>query len=119
MGFEENRTGGLVLWAVAAWGGIAAVLTAPIAAALVGIVYRFPIPFGDNARGAGDALNAALASVFYLVMGEGVVLALLGGAAGYFIARAVGPGLLRPLALAVVAAFGLTLLGALVLAAFR
>ncbi|MCU1644653.1 MAG: hypothetical protein JWN03_4928 [Nocardia sp.] len=119
MGFEDDRTGGLTLWAVAAWGGIAAVLTAPIAAALVGSIYRFPIPFGDNASGVDDAVNAALASVFYLVMGEGVVLAALGGVAGYFIARAVGPGLLRPLALAVLAAFGLTLLGALILAAFR
>ncbi|MBF6541629.1 hypothetical protein [Nocardia brasiliensis] len=116
MGIEGERLGLPALWAVAAWGLIAAVLSAPVAAALVGVVYRFPIPFGDHAQGVGEAGNAAMASVFYLVKGEGFVLAALGGGAGYGIARAVGPGLLRALTLAVLAAFGLALLAALVLA---
>ncbi|WP_067687276.1 hypothetical protein [Nocardia jejuensis] len=118
MTIQDERTSGLVLWAVAAWGAIAAVLTAPIAAALVGTLVRFPIPFGDHARGIEEALNAGMAAVFYLVMGEGFVLAALGAAAGYFIARALGPRLIRALAAAVGAAFGLAVLGALILAAF-
>ncbi|WP_405164764.1 hypothetical protein OG203_06520 [Nocardia sp. NBC_01499] len=116
MELEEGRTTVPARWAVATWGLLAAVLTAPVAAALVGIVYRFPIPFGDDARGVEEVGNAALASVFYLVKGEGMVLAALGGGAGYFIARAVGPGLTRALPLAVLTAFGLALLGALILA---
>ncbi|UGT44727.1 hypothetical protein LTV02_15610 [Nocardia yamanashiensis] len=117
MPIEEDRTSRLVLWAVAAWGAIAAVLTAPFAAGLVGVLFRFPIPFGEPARGLEDILNAIMASVFYLIWGEGVILAGLGGTAGYFIARRFGPGLLRSLALAVSAAFGLALFGGVILAA--
>ncbi len=102
-----------------AWGALAAVLTAPIAAALVAIVYRFPIPFGDYATGAGDALNAAAASVFYLVIGGGVLLAALGAVAGGLITRSTGTSLLRALALSVAAGFGLALLGALLLASLE
>ncbi|WP_067824890.1 hypothetical protein [Nocardia inohanensis] len=118
IGSAGERTDWLVLWAVAAWGAIAAVLTAPLTAGLVGVVFRFPIPFGEPARGLGDVLNAVMASVFYLIWGEGVVLAVLGGTAGYFIARGFGPGLLRPLSLAVAAAVGLGLVGGLILAVF-
>lgn len=117
MGFEGERMGLLGLWAVAAWGLITAVLSAPPAAALVGAVYRFPIPFGDHAQGVGELGNAAMASVFYLVKGEGFVLAALGAGAGYLIARTVGPALLRALSLSILAAFGIALLAALVLAA--
>ncbi|MFI5779362.1 hypothetical protein [Nocardia sp. NPDC051570] len=113
---RESRSTGLVAWAAAAWGALAAVLTAPVAAAVMASVYRFPIPFGDYARGVGDAINAALASVFYLVIGGGVLLAALGAVAGLLIARANGPRLARTLALTVAAAFGLALLGALILA---
>ncbi|MFD6160939.1 hypothetical protein ACFWF7_03670 [Nocardia sp. NPDC060256] len=116
MEIDEGRTSTPALWAVAVWGLITAVLTAPIAAGLVGIVYRFPIPFGDDARGVAEVGNAALASVFYLIKGEGIVLAVVGAVVGYFIARTVGPGLIRTLALAVLAAFGLALLGAVSLA---
>ncbi|MRH89108.1 hypothetical protein GFY24_16905 [Nocardia sp. SYP-A9097] len=118
MTIEGDRMSWLVPWTVAAWGAITAVLTAPIAAALIGSVYRFPIPFGDDARGLAAALNAGLASVFYLVMGEGVALAALGGVAGYFISRAIGPWLIRALVCAVLAGFGLAVLGALALATF-
>ncbi|WP_107657191.1 hypothetical protein [Nocardia suismassiliense] len=116
MQIEERRTSVPALCAVAVWGLITAVLTAPLAAALVGLVYRFPIPFGDDARGIEEFGNAAMASVYYLVKGEGPVLAALGGGTGYLIARAFGPGLLRALALAVLTAFGLALLGAVILA---
>ncbi|WP_330182596.1 hypothetical protein OHB26_02390 [Nocardia sp. NBC_01503] len=117
MRIEGDRSTILVPWAVSAWGGIAAVLTAPIAAAIVGILLRFPIPFGDYASGLGDTINALMASIFYLVMGEGVALAALGGTAGYFISKAIGPWLIRGLICAVVAGFGLALIGALLIAA--
>ncbi|RDI69244.1 hypothetical protein DFR76_101782 [Nocardia pseudobrasiliensis] len=116
---RKPRTTGLAVWAGMAWGALAAVLTAPIAAALVAIVYRFPIPFGDYATGAGDALNAAAASVFYLVIGGGVLLAVLGAVAGGLITRSTGTSLLRALALSVAAGFGLALLGALLLASLE
>lgn len=116
MSIEDDQGTGVVGWAVAAWGGIAAVLWAPVAAALLCLLYRFPIPFGDFASGLAEAGNAGLASVYYLVMGEGPVLFLLGAAAGYYSARTVGPRLIRGLALAVVAGFGLAFLGALLLA---
>ncbi|MCM6776523.1 hypothetical protein NDR87_21500 [Nocardia sp. CDC159] len=122
MGFEQQRgpggaarASGVAIWAVALWGALAAVLTAPVAAGLMASVYRFPIPFGDYARGFGDALNAAAAAVFYLIVGGGVVLAALGGVAGALVARR-GGGLIRSLALTVAAGFGLALVGALGLA---
>ncbi|MFI9402056.1 hypothetical protein [Nocardia sp. NPDC052316] len=116
MQIEERRTSVPALSAVTVWGVITAVLTAPIAAALVGLVYRFPIPFGDHASGIEEFGNAAMASVYYLVKGEGLVLAALGGGAGYLLARTLGPGLARALPLALLTAFGLALLGALILA---
>ncbi|MFF2550636.1 hypothetical protein ACFVUS_06525 [Nocardia sp. NPDC058058] len=116
MRIETDGTSALVPWTVAAWGLIAAILTAPFSAAIIGIAYRFPIPFGDKATGLADALNAAAASVYYLVMGEGFVLAALGGLAGYFIAQALRPRLIFSLVCAVAAAFGISLLAALTLA---
>ncbi|WP_067568845.1 hypothetical protein [Nocardia acidivorans] len=118
MRIEGDRSTMLVPWAVTAWGGIAAVLTAPIAAAIVGILLRFPIPFGDYASGIGDTINAGMASVFYLVWGEGVALAAFGATAGYFLSKALGPWLIRGLLCSVVAGFGVALIGALLIAAF-
>ncbi|PXX71655.1 hypothetical protein DFR70_1011089 [Nocardia tenerifensis] len=118
MEIHEVRTSTPARWAIALWGALTAVLTAPITAILLGVVYRFPIPFGDDARGVDEAGNAALASAYYLVKGEGVIVAALGGGAGYLLARATGPGLIRPLALAVATAFGLALLGAALLASW-
>ncbi|MFI6041729.1 hypothetical protein ACIA8C_08840 [Nocardia sp. NPDC051321] len=116
MEIEDGRTSTPALVAVALWGLIIAVLAAPVAAALVGIVYRFPIPFGDDARGVEEVGNAAMASVFYLIKGEGFVLAALGAVVGYLLARALAPSLGRALILTVLSAFGLAMLGAISLA---
>ncbi|MFJ4657174.1 hypothetical protein ACIP5Y_38410 [Nocardia sp. NPDC088792] len=118
MRIEEEGTSRLVLWAVAAWGAIAAILSTPLTAALMGLIWRFPIPFDGTAGGLAEAGNAGLASIYYLVMGEGFLLAALGATAGYFIARALTPYLLRPLILAILASAVLSLLSALVLAIF-
>ncbi|WP_128145336.1 hypothetical protein [Nocardia africana] len=107
---------GVTLWAVVLWGALTAVLTAPVAAALVASVYRFPIPFGVYAEGVREAVNAALAAVFYLVTGGGMLLAVLGGAAGLLIVRAPGRRLGRSLALTFAAGFGLAVVGAFALA---
>ncbi|OXR41528.1 hypothetical protein B7C42_06420 [Nocardia cerradoensis] len=112
----EPRVTGVVLWVGVLWGALAAVLTAPVAAAMVASVYRFPIPFGVYARGPHEAVNAALAAVFYLVMGGGLLLAALGGAAGLMIVRAHGRRLGRALALTTAAGFGLAVVGAFALA---
>ncbi len=63
-------------------GAVSAVAAAPLAAAVVATLYRFPVPFGGYARGWSDAPAAALASVFYLILGGAVVLAGLGCLAG-------------------------------------
>ncbi|MGH8881332.1 MAG: hypothetical protein ACRD0P_28955, partial [Stackebrandtia sp.] len=66
---RDTRPTGTSVWLAAVWGAVLAVVTTPIAAAIVASVYRFPIPFGEYARGIGEATNAAFASVFYLVLG--------------------------------------------------
>jgi hypothetical protein len=113
---EPNGVTGVVLWVGVLWGALAAVLTAPVAAAMVASVYRFPIPFGEYAAGLHEAVNAALAAVFYLVTGGGMLLAVLGGAAGLMIVRAHGRRLGRALALTTAAGFGLAVVGAFALA---
>lgn len=113
---EPRGVSGVALWVGVLWGALAAVLTAPVAAAMVASVYRFPIPFGVYAEGLREAVNAALAAVFYLVMGGGLLLAVLGGAAGLMIVRAHGVRLGRALALTTAAAFGLAVVGAFALA---
>ncbi|MBF6176666.1 hypothetical protein [Nocardia blacklockiae] len=97
-------------------GGVAAVLTAPIAAAAVAISYRFPVPFGEYARGWSGAGDAALASVFYLIFGGVVVLAVAGTVVGWLVQRAAGTDTRRVVGLSVAAAFGVAVAGALVLA---
>ncbi|PPJ21079.1 hypothetical protein C5E44_05655 [Nocardia nova] len=113
---EPRGVTGVALWVGVLWGALVAVLTAPLAAAVVASVYRFPIPFGEYAEGLREAVNAALAAVFYLVMGGGMLLAVLGGAAGLMIVRAHGRRLGRSLALTFAAGFGLAVLGAFALA---
>ncbi|MFC9434262.1 hypothetical protein [Nocardia sp. NPDC057030] len=69
-------------------GAVAAVVPAPLAAAVVAVVYRFPVPLAeDYARGFGGAGDAALASVFYLLLGGALVLGILGGIGGFVAAR--------------------------------
>lgn len=69
-------------------GAVAAIVLAPLAAALVAVVYRFPVPMAeDYARGFGGAGAAALGSVFYLILGGALVLGILGGIGGFVTAR--------------------------------
>ncbi|WP_102142202.1 hypothetical protein [Mycobacterium hubeiense] len=90
-------------------GAAAAILWAPIAAALIAVIYRFPVPFGGYASGLDGALTAALASVFYLVLGGVVVLGALGAVAGALLTRR-WLTVLAGFAIAVVAALSLALL---------
>lgn len=106
---------GTSVWLAAAWGAVVAVVTAPLAAAIVASVYRFPIPFGEYARGIDEATNAAFASVFYLVLGGALLLGAGGAVAGALLAR--GHRLRRRvLALTAAASFGMALVAALILA---
>ncbi|WP_280262029.1 hypothetical protein [Nocardia wallacei] len=107
---------GRISWIGPMVGCVAAVLTAPLAAAVVASVYRFPVPFGDYAHGLSEAGNAALASVFYLVLGGVPVLAIGGTVAGWLVQRAAGTDSARTGWAGAGAGFGVALLGALVLA---
>lgn len=115
---ERVDTPLIPLLAVMLWGALAAVLTAPFTAALTALAFRFPIPFDGYAEGGGEALNAAFASVFYLVSGGGFVLAACGAGAGYLLARRTTAGLWPLLPLTLLSAGGCALIGTLLLALF-
>lgn len=94
-------------------GAAAAVGFAPLAAAIVAAVYRFPIPFAEYATGLGGMPAAALASVFYLALGGFVVLGAFGAVAGALLAGAASATrhvVTTSLAIAVVGALSLALL---------
>lgn len=92
-------------------GAVAAVGFAPLAAAIVAAVYRFPIPFAEYVTGVGGMPAAALASVFYLALGGFVVLGAFGAAAGALLA-----GTAAATRHAVAASFVIAVVGALSLA---
>lgn len=96
----------------AAVGGLAAIVLAPVAAALTAIGYRFPVPLVGYTSGIGGAPTAAVGSLFYLVLGGAVVVGGLGALGGLLSA---GPTR-RTYALAVLAGFVAALLGAVALA---
>lgn len=86
---------------------------APVAAALVAVAYRFPVPFGGYASGLDDALTAAAASLFYLILGGALVLGVLGAVTGATLASRRRAGMLTAvagLAFAVLGAVSLALL---------
>lgn len=100
-------------WRTALVGAAAAIGWAPVAAAIVAAVYRFPVPFGGYARGLDAAPTAALGSVFYLVLGGVVVLGALGAAVGATLAKLTPT---RATGLTVAVAWVIAMLGALSLA---
>lgn len=63
-------------------GPLTAIIGAFPAAALVGLVYGFPIPFDSKRHGINAVLPSFIAVVFYGLLGGFVVLALLGWMAG-------------------------------------
>lgn len=66
-------------------------LLAPAFAAIVGTVYRFPIPFREEYGSGASILFAALfAAIFYEFLGGGAILAILGGVAGLIAGRIAG-----------------------------
>ncbi len=113
---ERSHPAGPDIWVAVLWGAVVTIGWAPVAAAFMASVYRFPIPFGGYARGVTDAVSAALASAFYLVVGGVVPLALAGAAAGFLLARGTGRGRARCLALIAAVGFGTACAGALLLA---
>ncbi|WP_433654504.1 hypothetical protein ACQPW1_27630 [Nocardia sp. CA-128927] len=72
---------------MAGLGAVAAVVLSPLAAAIVAVVYRFPVPLSGYARGFGEAGSAALGSLLYLVFGGVLVVGILGAAGGFVAAR--------------------------------
>ncbi|QIS03709.1 hypothetical protein F5X71_16495 [Nocardia brasiliensis] len=97
-------------------GAVAAVLLAPVAAALTALVYRFPVPMAGYARGFGGVGDAALGSLFYLILGGGPVLAALGAVGGVVAARVAGPDRRRARVLTLLVAAAVALLAAVALA---
>jgi hypothetical protein len=97
-------------------GAVTAILCAPFAAAIIATVYRFPVPFGEYAHGINEAVTAALASVFYLVLGGAVVLGVLGAAAGLLAVRIAMPDTARVFRLTFAACGSLALIAAFALA---
>lgn len=66
---------------------IAVGATFPLAA-LVALVFRFPIPFGSYMSGIGAVIPALFAAAFYGMIGGFMVQALLGGLTGGLAASA-------------------------------
>ncbi|MEV5652751.1 hypothetical protein AB0L57_31255 [Nocardia sp. NPDC052254] len=114
--WDRSRQAGPDIWVAVLWGALVTICWAPVAAGLVASVYRFPIPFDGYARGVGDALNAALASVFYLVVGGVFPLALAGALAGFLHARGAVRGSARCLTLIAATGFATACAAALLLA---
>jgi len=79
-----------VIWYVAAGAAIAVIATFPLAA-LVALVFRFPIPFGTYMSGPGAVVPALFAAAFYGVLGGFLVQAVLGGIAGVMASRTAAP----------------------------
>ena len=72
---------------ILAGAAIAVGATFPIAA-LVALVFRFPIPFGSYMSGIGAVIPALFAAAFYGIIGGFMVQALLGGLGGGLAAAA-------------------------------
>ncbi|MFD6161373.1 hypothetical protein ACFWF7_38270 [Nocardia sp. NPDC060256] len=98
-------------------GALAAVVVAPLAAAIVATVYQFPVFMYGEARGLAEADNAAMGSVFYLIFGGAPVLALLGAAAGGFVSRRTNSGIRRARVGALIAGAAVALLAAVTMGA--
>ncbi|MFB8275141.1 hypothetical protein [Nocardia colli] len=112
-----SSTENAFVWKTAGLGAVVAVVLAPLAAALVAIVYRFPVPMAeDYARGFGGAGDAALGSVFYLILGGALVLAILGGIGGFVTARFAQLSARRARLRTLAASAGIALLAACALA---
>lgn len=103
-------------WVFPLWGAVAAVVTAPLAAAVVACAYRFPVPFSDYARGLSGAADAAVASLFYLVLGGAIVLAVAGAVVGFVVRRGTARHPSRSAALTTLGAFAVAVAAGLVLA---
>ncbi|PXX71366.1 hypothetical protein DFR70_101788 [Nocardia tenerifensis] len=83
---DASGTGGIA-WKAALVAAGAAIALAPPAAALVAVIYRFPVPLSGYVSGFAGAGTAAVASLFYLVLGGAPLLGILAGAAGFAAAR--------------------------------
>ena len=57
------------------------------AAALIALVYGFPVPFVGKLQGVAAIKPAMFAVVFYGILGGFIVLPLLGAAAGFLASR--------------------------------
>ncbi|MFI6871763.1 hypothetical protein [Nocardia sp. NPDC050406] len=97
-------------------GAVAANLAAPLAAAVVAILYRFPAPLAGYVCGLSGAVTASFASLFYLLLGGALVLAVLGALGGVAAARIAAPDAGRVARLTLSTALTAALLGAIALA---
>jgi len=63
-------------------GAVVAVGTSPLLAALVGVFFRFPVPFAGYQSGPRHLTGFLIGAGFYLVLGGAVLQALLGAFVG-------------------------------------
>lgn len=101
----------------AAIGAVVCTLGAFPAAALVALVYRFPIPLAAYASGPEAVLPSMLAVIFYgIIIGGFVVLPCLGAVAGLVAYRLAKPNSKMILCWTIALAFAVDLLAAMTLA---
>ncbi|GEM30605.1 hypothetical protein NN3_16120 [Nocardia neocaledoniensis NBRC 108232] len=113
---EPNRNVAQARGKLALAGGLAAVVLAPVAAAVTAAVYRFPVPLVGYTSGVGGALTAAVGSLFYLVLGGALVLAVVGALGGVLVTWGNPVGTRRNYLLAIGSGMVAAILGALGLA---
>ena len=69
---------------------LAVIATFPLAA-IVALIFRFPIPFGSYLSGVQAVVPALFAAAFYGMIGGFIVQAILGGIAGVMASRTGAP----------------------------
>jgi len=110
---DHTRGNGWIVLRAALLGALLTIGLAFPSAALLALVYRFPVPFAGYESGVAAVPHAMLAAAFYGVLGGFWLLGLAGSAAGMVIQRSAGRSGRRPFPMmcgvAAVIAFAATL----------
>jgi hypothetical protein len=115
MPIEHPRANGWPMLGTALLGALLTIGMAFPAAALLVLVYRFPVPFAGYESGVAAVPHAVLAVAMYGMLGGFFVLGLAGAAAGVLIRRSVHGSGRRPLPILCGVAAAIAFAGALAL----